>query len=118
MPRQGEFSVVTSASATGPASGSPPSGVRARPDRTAIRRAPEALEANMLTHRLNRLANLLVGLRRRSTGELVSIVRERRYPPLLRVAALRWLVHLAPPDLTRGAPYGARRRSVRQHYGV
>lgn len=72
----------------------------------------------MLTHRLNRLINLLTGLRRYSIEDLVPIVRERRYPPLLRIAALRRLIHLSPLDVTKGAPYCTRRRSVRQHYGV
>jgi hypothetical protein len=72
----------------------------------------------MLTHRLNRLINLLTGLRRHSIDDLVPIVRERRYPPLLRIAALRWLIHLSPLDITKGAPYGSRRRYVRQHYGA
>ena len=72
----------------------------------------------MLTHRLNRLINLLNGLRRCSIDDLVAIVRERRHPPLLRIAALRWLIHLSPLDVTKGAPYCTRRRSVRQHYGV
>ena len=51
-------------------------------------------------------------------NELVPIVRENRYPPLLRVAALRQLIHLAPLDITKGAPYCTRRRYVRQHYRV
>lgn len=72
----------------------------------------------MLTHRLNRLANLIIGLRRYTIHELVPIVRENRYPPLLRIAALRQLIHLAPLDITKGAPYCTRRRYVRQHYHV
>ena len=72
----------------------------------------------MLTHRLNRLANLVTGLRRYTIHELVPIVRENRYPPLLRIAALRQLIHLAPLDITKGAPYCTRRRYVRQHYHV
>ncbi len=72
----------------------------------------------MLTHRLNRLANLITGLRRYAIDELVPIVRENRYPPLLRLAALRQLIHLAPLDITKGAPYCTRRRYVRRHYGV
>lgn len=72
----------------------------------------------MLTHRLNRLANLITGLRRYTIHELVPIVRENRYPPLLRIAALRQLIHLAPLDITKGAPYCTRRRYVRQHYRV
>jgi hypothetical protein len=72
----------------------------------------------MLTHRMNRFAVLLTGLRRYTVDELVPIVRETRYPPLLRIAALRWLTQLAPLDVTRGATYWTRRRYVRQHYGV
>lgn len=72
----------------------------------------------MLTHRLNRLANLVIGLRRYTIHELVPIVQENRYPPLLRIAALRQLIHLAPLDITKGAPYCTRRRYVRQHYHV
>lgn len=72
----------------------------------------------MLTHRLNRLANLVIGLRRYTINDLVPIVRENRYPPLLRIAALRQLIHLAPIDITQGAPYWTRRRYVRQHYHV
>ncbi|MBY0365419.1 hypothetical protein [Roseateles aquatilis] len=72
----------------------------------------------MATDRLTRLLRLLAGLRRRSTEELLPILRERRHPPLLRVAALRWLVHLAPLDVTQGRSYAARRRLVRRHYGV
>ena len=72
----------------------------------------------MLTHRLNHLATLMTGLRRYTIHELVPIVRENRYPPLLRIAALRQLIHLAPLDITKGAPYRTRRRYVRQHYHV
>ena len=72
----------------------------------------------MLTHRLNRLINLITGMRQCSVDDLVRIVHDRRYPPLLRIAALRWLIHLAPLSVTNGAPYGARRRYVRQHYGA
>ena len=38
--------------------------------------------------------------------------------PLLRLAALRWLIYWAPLDVTKGAPYLAKRRLVRLHYGV
>jgi hypothetical protein len=72
----------------------------------------------MLTHRLNRLISLMTGLRRCGVDDLVALIREQRYPPLLRIAALRWLIHLAPLDVTHGAPYVDRRRHVRQHYGV
>ena len=50
--------------------------------------------------------------------QLLAVMHERRYPPLLRVAALRWLIHWAPLDITKGAPYLQRRRYVRQHYHV
>ena len=72
----------------------------------------------MLTHRRNRLLVLLTGLRKYSVDQLLEILRERRYPPLLRIAALRWLIHWAPQDITAGASYWRRRRCVRQHYGV
>ena len=72
----------------------------------------------MLTKRLTRLITFIHGLSHRKPQELQSIVRERRYPPLLREAALRWLVHTAPLAVTRGAPFPERRRNVRQFYGV
>lgn len=72
----------------------------------------------MLTHRLNRLLVLSTGLRTYSTQQLVAVLQERRYPPLLRLAALRWLIYWAPLEVTKGAPYLAKRRLVRLHYGV
>ena len=72
----------------------------------------------MFTKRIQRLAEFIQGLRTSTTDELKSIVHERRYPLLLREAALRWLIHSAPLDVTHGAPFGERRRYVRQHYGV
>lgn len=72
----------------------------------------------MPTHRLRRFLNLLAGLRRCTVPDLIPIVRERRHSVLLRVAALRWLIHLAPLEVTQGRCYLARRRLVRQHYGV
>lgn len=72
----------------------------------------------MLTHRLHRLQVLSTGLRRYSTEQLLAVLRERRYPPLLRLAALRWLIYWAPLDVTQGAPYLQKRRLVRLHYGV
>ena len=72
----------------------------------------------MLTHRRNRFLVLLTGLRKHSVEQLLEIVREPRYPPLLRLAALRWLIHWAPSELTAGAPYWTRRRTVREHYHV
>jgi hypothetical protein len=72
----------------------------------------------MLTHRLHRLLVLSTGLRDYGIEQLLTVIREQRYPPLLRVAALRRLIHGAPLDVTRGAPYLQRRRYVRRHYGV
>jgi hypothetical protein len=72
----------------------------------------------MLTKRLQRLSEFIQGLRTLPSLELKSIVCERRYPVLLREAALRWLVHLAPTEVTHGAPFAERRRLVRRHHGV
>ena len=72
----------------------------------------------MLTHRLSRLLVLSTGLRKYSTQQLVAVLQERRYPPLLRLAALRWLIYWAPLEVTKGAPYLTKRRLVRLHYGV
>jgi hypothetical protein len=72
----------------------------------------------MLTHRLNRLMVYTTGLRQYTTEQLLSLLRERRYPPLLRAAALRWLINWAPVGITRGAPFEQKRRYVRQHYGI
>ena len=77
-----------------------------------------AAALTMLTHRNHRFAVLVTGLRRYTTEQLVAMVREQRYPPLLRAAALRWLIHWAPLEVTKGAPYLQSRRSVRHHYGV
>jgi hypothetical protein len=60
----------------------------------------------------------LTGLHHYTIEQLLAVMQDRRYPPLLRVAALRWLIHWAPLDITKGAPYLQRRRYVRQHYGV
>lgn len=72
----------------------------------------------MLTHRRNRLLVLLTGLRQYSIEQLLAILREPRYPSLLRVAALRWLINRAPMELTQGSPYGTRRRCVRAHFHI
>ena len=72
----------------------------------------------MWSHRIHRLVVFCAGLRSFPTDRLVAIVREQRHTPLLRCAALRALVAQAPPQVTRGAPYAQRRRSVRRHYGV
>ncbi|WP_128003402.1 MULTISPECIES: hypothetical protein [Piscinibacter] len=72
----------------------------------------------MLTHRLNRLLVLLTGMRNYKPQQLIAVLQDRRYPPLLRVAALRWLIHWAPLEVTKGACYAQRRRAVRLHYSV
>lgn len=72
----------------------------------------------MLTHRLNRLATYCRGLATNAPEALVSVIRDKRYPVLMREAALRWLIHRAPTAVTREAPFAARRRHVRRHYGV
>ena len=72
----------------------------------------------MLTHRCTSFAALLTGTPPSTTDPLLAEMQEGRYPPLLRVAALRWLIHWAPLDITKGAPYLQRRRYVRQHYHV
>jgi hypothetical protein len=72
----------------------------------------------MLTKRLTRLSTYIRGLSRQRPDSLTDIVREKRYPPLLREAALRWLVYTAPLAVTQGAPFAQRRRNVRRHYGV
>jgi len=72
----------------------------------------------MLTKRLTRLITFIQGLSRQQPQALQEIVREKRYPPLLREAALRWLVHSAPLTVTQGAPFAQRRRHVRRFYGV
>lgn len=49
----------------------------------------------------------------------VKVVRAKeRYSPLLRAAALRNLIKMAPLEVTRGHPYLQARRLVRQHYGI
>lgn len=72
----------------------------------------------MITRRHTRFMSFLLGLRTFGAEQLVPIVRERRYPALMRVAALRWLIGVAPLDVTHGATYWTRRRYVRRHYGV
>lgn len=64
------------------------------------------------------LVLLIAQLSTYSIDQLVPIVRDRSHPTLLRVAALRWIVGLAPLSVTQGAPYGWRRRYVRRHYRV
>lgn len=70
------------------------------------------------TRRRTRFMSFMLGLREYSVEQLVSIIREKRYPELMRIAALRWLIGAAPLDVTQGATYWTRRRYVRQHYGV
>lgn len=72
----------------------------------------------MVTRHRSRMVTFLYGLRRYTRTQLIFVVRERRYPPLLRIAALRWLIQQAPLEVTHGAPYWARRRYVRQYYHV
>ena len=42
----------------------------------------------MLTHRCNRFVVLLTGMRHYTTDQLLAVMHERRYPPLLRVPSL------------------------------
>lgn len=72
----------------------------------------------MWTRRLTRLNTFLQGLLKSPSAVLEAIVREKRYPLLMREAALRCLVWRAPLAVTKGAPFPARRRHVRQHHGV
>lgn len=51
--------------------------------------------------------------------DLLRIVKaRRRYSAHYRAAALRHLVSHAPLSVTWGQPFAARRRLVRQHYGI
>ena len=43
---------------------------------------------------------------------------KEQYSPLMRAAALRNLVCIAPLEITKGACYLERRRSVRAFYGI
>jgi hypothetical protein len=70
----------------------------------------------MLTRRLTRLITLVYGLPCQPTQELTGIVRDKRYPPLLRKAALRCLVHSSPLSVTKGASFAERRRCARRFY--
>jgi hypothetical protein len=72
----------------------------------------------MITRRRTRFMSFLLDLRPYSIDQLVLVIREKRYSQLMRVAALRWLIASAPPDVTRTATYWTRRRYVRQHYKV
>jgi len=54
-----------------------------------------------------------------SKEELLRIVRSKnRYSTRYRAAALRHLVAQAPVSVTCGRPFAARRRLVRQYYGI
>lgn len=70
------------------------------------------------TRRRTRFMSFLLGLQEYGIDQLVLIIREQRYPQLMRIAALRWLIGAAPLDVTQGATYWTRRRYVRRHYGV
>jgi hypothetical protein len=72
----------------------------------------------MITRHRQRLCDLGFGLRGVPSECLRAMVLERRHPLLLRAAALRWLVHLAPLSVTQGAPFAERRRLARIHYRV
>ena len=72
----------------------------------------------MLTRRLTRLLTFQHGLAATTPEVLKAVAQEKRYPLLMREAAIRWLVHWAPLAVTQGAPFSVRRRHVRQHYGV
>lgn len=72
----------------------------------------------MLTRRLTRLTTFVHGLKSAPTPSLVSVVGDKRYPVLMREAALLWLVWCAPIAITKGAPFAARRRSVRRYYDI
>lgn len=49
----------------------------------------------------------------------VNVIRAKgQYSPLLRAAALRNLIAMAPIDVTRGRPDLSARRLVRGHYNV
>jgi hypothetical protein len=71
-----------------------------------------------LTRHHTRLAVFFVGMREFNVFELVGIVRERRYPTLMRLAALRVLIGRSPWGRAQDEPCGVRRRLVRHHYGV
>lgn len=49
---------------------------------------------------------------------LVRVARSSSYSPLMRCAALRNLVAVAPLEVTRGRCFLERRRLVRAHYQV
>lgn len=53
-----------------------------------------------------------------SVHDLVRVVRSTSYSTLIRTAALRNLVAVAPLEVTRGQCFLVRRRLVRAHYQV
>lgn len=54
-----------------------------------------------------------------STIDLIQVINAAdRYSALMRAAALRNLVCLAPVEVTQGRSYLERRRLVRAHFGV
>lgn len=72
----------------------------------------------MLTSRKHQLGAALLNTRRLDEGALTAIVRQPEHSTIQRIAALRWLIHQAPIDVTQGRPYAERRRLVRDHYHV
>ena len=70
----------------------------------------------MLTHRCNRFV-VPTGMRHHTTEHPGGDARAA-LPAVVAGAALRWLIHWAPLDITSGRPYLQRRRYVRQHYHV
>ena len=71
-----------------------------------------------LTHRQSHFCVFIQGLRQYTPAQLILLLRNRQVPLLLRCAALRWLIYWAPVEVTKGQPYLARRRRVREHYRV
>jgi hypothetical protein len=79
---------------------------------------------------MNTLRVLASGKRQRFCGNIRAtyalpiyhLVRmakaKKQYPTLLRAAALRNLVCIAPLEVTKGACYSERRRAVRAFYGI
>lgn len=72
----------------------------------------------MLISRRRRLTTFVAEMSSYTIGHLLPILRERRFAPIVRTAALRCLIHLAPLRITKGAPFPQRRRYVRQFYRV
>ena len=55
----------------------------------------------------------------RTIDALIEVIKSKeRYSPLLRAAALRNLIRMAPIEVKQGQPYLRARRLVRAHYGV